>query len=882
MLMVKAKRILIKFTFVMFFWGAFQILSASHFVEMKAIDKDYLLLYFKDGDVEFVDDGLGNGAYGGTHAESSNSKRVLYGRRPDLTQVTEIAGWIIKSSDDHRYGNSGINPGACYRKSRVNGMSQGGWGNNDWIYDYSFDHYIILKLPYSMEQSKNYTVIINEAMNTDSTAQSITYDIFNCPSEAIHTNLIGFLPHSRLKAVDLYYFMGDGGRRDYTEFQGNAVYIYDVNTKTSQKTGTVSFWMKAKKETHWNLTGSDVWTADLMEFTTPGTYRIAIEDVGCSETFEIRDDIFKDPFQVSLLGYFYMRIGQDNMDMTPVPRRPLWIQDQDPPNCKIQITDMNPYHPEWNTFTSGSRWDTAKDWAPYVKTGSPTNPRAIGGHSDALDWDRHLAHVSNIYDMLLAYILTDGALSDDDCRIAESGNGIPDILDEARNEVDFWLNLRFGKGYSHGLTNPSKENIIYQSDNTPIAAWANALNSAMLAYAFQIAGLNEFRKTYLDSAEIAYTYANELPDPMLDTRQDLGQSSARGRDFKMMAAAYLYNLTGDTKYEDVVKKESVATGFDSEVFSQGKHNQLWGSAAYILTRRDVHYPKLQQNMKSSIIYHAKKKEADYVNSRPSRRGYFNDGSTAWFQTVQDMPRTLIAHAITDDPADKAKFLDALVLEADWGLGRNPINTIQMTTATTALASKRSIENCYTSGRDDGTPGLHPGHTPYLNAESWGGEMAGNNPKKVFEKFYPAINNWPHASKYINSRYLWAHSEFTPRQTMRFKTLLYGYLYGIFKKTTSIRDDAFDDSMPQGFDLLNNYPNPFNCITQIRYNLPQPTHVTINIYNIQGALVATLLHRDMSAGCHEISYDARDLASGVYFYCLETKDFSEVRKMLMLK
>jgi len=49
----------------------------------------------------------------------------------------------------------------------------------------------------------------------------------------------------------------------------------------------------------------------------------------------------------------------------------------------------------------------------------------------------------------------------------------------------------------------------------------------------------------------------------------------------------------------------------------------------------------------------------------------------------------------------------------------------MTTATTSLACKRSIENCYTSGRDDGTPGLHPGHTPYLNAESWGGEMAGN-------------------------------------------------------------------------------------------------------------------------------------------------------------
>ncbi|MBN2010048.1 glycosyl hydrolase family 5, partial [candidate division KSB1 bacterium] len=439
--MDKIKNSLLKLVFIVFLLASSQLVFASKLVELKVIDKDHLLLYFKDGDVEFVDDGLGSGAFGGTHSESSNSKRVLYGRRPDLAKATDASSWILKSSDDTRYGDVGINPYDCFRKTRVNGMSQGNWGSNDWIYDYSYDHYIILELPHSMEQGKNYLVEFNEAMYADTTKQSITFDIFNCRSEAIHTNLVGFIPESRLKAVDLYYFMGDGGNRDYTEFQGNDVYIYDVNAETSQKIGTVSFWKTAKKETHWNLTGSNVWKADIMDFTRSGTYRVAIEGVGCSETLEIRDDIYQEPFKISVLGYFYMRIGQDNMDMRPVPRRPLWIQNQDPSNCKIQITDMHPYHAEWKTFSSGSQWDTATDWKPYVKTGNPTNPRAIGGHSDALDWDRHLAHVSNIYDMLLAYILTEGALSDDDCRIAESGNGIPDILDEARNEVDLWLNL---------------------------------------------------------------------------------------------------------------------------------------------------------------------------------------------------------------------------------------------------------------------------------------------------------------------------------------------------------------------------------------------------------------------------------------------------------
>ncbi|MBN1480805.1 hypothetical protein JXA70_11070 [candidate division KSB1 bacterium] len=74
------------------------------------------------------------GAFGGTHAESSNSKRVPYGRRPDLANATDASSWILKSSDDTRYGDAGINPIDCFRKTRVNGMSQGNWGSNDWIY----------------------------------------------------------------------------------------------------------------------------------------------------------------------------------------------------------------------------------------------------------------------------------------------------------------------------------------------------------------------------------------------------------------------------------------------------------------------------------------------------------------------------------------------------------------------------------------------------------------------------------------------------------------------------------------------------------------------------------------------------------------------------
>jgi len=751
-----------------------QALNASQLTEMKVLDQDYLMLHFKDGIVEFVDDGQGPHAYYGHHTDAENSRATQFGSPLNLARVAEAGNWSIKSSDDSHYGQAGIAPTAVYRKSKVNGMSMGAWGSGDWIFDYTYEHFIYLRLPHSMQQGSTYTVEIRESRRSGTTSQSITYDIFNCPTEAIHTNLLGYMSGSHIKAADLYHFLGDGGSRDYSEFVGNDVFIYNIDTDQSQKVGSVAFWMAGKRETQHNLTGSDVWTADLTGFDEPGHYRLAVEGIGCSQDFAIGDDIYHDPYKVSVMGYFYMRIGQDNLDMTPVPRRPLFIQNQDPANCRIYVTDMHPYHPDWNTFAGGDKWDKPTQWAAYKKSRHATNPNAIGGHSDAADWDRHLGHVVNIYDLCLAYIVSDGMLDDDDLRIAESGNGIPDILDEARNEVDFWLNLRYQEGYSHGLTNPDDDNVLYQADNTPMAAWANALNSAMLAYCFQIAEQDGLRAAYLDAAVTAYNYAEALPDPMLDTRV----SGIRGIDFKMMAAAYLYNLTGDRTYEDVIHAESAVTGPTARIHRNGSHNQLWGTAAYLLTKRPVHYPDLQTNMKAAMIAQAKNREAGQVQNRPSRRGYA--GEQAWWQTNQDMHRTVVAHAVCDDPTEKTAFLDALLLEADWGLGRNPLNMIQMTTATTELSDKRSVESCYTAGLNDGTPGVHPGHTPYLNVKGWGGSMVGSNPQKVLDKFYPDSSLWPHASKYINTRFIWAHSEFTPRQTMRGKTLLYAYLHSLSK------------------------------------------------------------------------------------------------------
>lgn len=82
--------------------------------------------------------------------------------------------------------------------------------------------------------------------------------------------------------------------------------------------------------------------------------------------------------------------------------------------------------------------------------------------------------------------------------------------------------------------------------------------------------------------------------------------------------------------------------------------------------------------------------------------------------------------------------------------------------------------------------------------------------------------------------------------------------------------------------LANYPNPFNPTTTISFSLPEASYVSLKVYNSLGQEVATLLDERRDAGTHRVTWDAGSCASGVYFYRLTTRDFTDTRKMLLMK
>jgi len=99
-------------------------------------------------------------------------------------------------------------------------------------------------------------------------------------------------------------------------------------------------------------------------------------------------------------------------------------------------------------------------------------------------------------------------------------------------------------------------------------------------------------------------------------------------------------------------------------------------------------------------------------------------------------------------------------------------------------------------------------------------------------------------------------------------------------TVGINNES--SATPTKFAVYQNYPNPFNPTTGIKFDVPKNTFVTLKVYDVLGKEVATLIKEEREAGSYNVDWNASFYPSGVYFYKLESKGFSETKRMLMIK
>jgi hypothetical protein len=105
--------------------------------------------------------------------------------------------------------------------------------------------------------------------------------------------------------------------------------------------------------------------------------------------------------------------------------------------------------------------------------------------------------------------------------------------------------------------------------------------------------------------------------------------------------------------------------------------------------------------------------------------------------------------------------------------------------------------------------------------------------------------------------------------------------------TSADGEDEESQNPSTYALGQNYPNPYNPVTQITYQLPQPGVVSLKIYNVQGQLVRTLVNEYKPAGTHSISWNGRsdlgmEVSSGIYLYRIQAGNFTETKRMILIK
>ncbi|HMR39486.1 MAG TPA: T9SS type A sorting domain-containing protein [Ignavibacteria bacterium] len=106
--------------------------------------------------------------------------------------------------------------------------------------------------------------------------------------------------------------------------------------------------------------------------------------------------------------------------------------------------------------------------------------------------------------------------------------------------------------------------------------------------------------------------------------------------------------------------------------------------------------------------------------------------------------------------------------------------------------------------------------------------------------------------------------------------------GYYGDNISVNEIETNEGIPTEYSLYQNYPNPFNPVTKIKYGIPFDGNVTIKIFDISGRLINTLVNEYKAAGRFETDFHGENLSSGVYYYRIESGEFSQVKKMILIK
>jgi len=627
--------------------------------------------------------------------------------------------------------------------------------------------------------------------------------------------------------------------------QTDSFFVQDINSGNIVFRGELSAWTIVDE-----MTGLTLYKGNFSAFRETGRYFITTSLGERSYEFDISENVYENVYKASLKGFYYWRCGSLLAGA----------------NAGIY------YHAACHTT----------DGFYHTSTGLSGFRLVTGGWHDAGDYGKYIVNAGvTVGTMLLAYEIFPDRFSNDDLNIPESNNNIPDILDENKYEMDWFLKMQnIDGGVFCKVTKNDFEGFIMPNNDSGmrnihvVSSTATGDFAAVLAKASRI--YTNFDTSYsnkcITAAELAWSFleahtsivpAGGFKNPSDTHTGEYGD--ADDRDERLWAASELFLTTGKDKYHNYFKSHYSEAGLFTGAMSWGNVRTL-ALLTYLLSDNANTDNNIKNTLKDAL-----KSYCDKLVTRKNSSGFHltltsNEFNWGCNSDVLNKAIMLIAgYQLTNE----INYYNTALDQLNYILGCNAHNISFVTGTGTSSV-------------------MHPHHRPSEAdkiAAPVPGLLAGGPNKYLSDDVLKARFNssTPPALCYIDDLGSYASNEVAINWNSPL-VFVAGY-FNAEGKPTEI--GKLEEMIPTKIQLKQNYPNPFNGSTIIRFYLPNEERITINIFDSLGNIVQT---RDLglcSRGNNFYSWNSKDkygnqLSTGIYFYQISGELHAISKKMMLLK
>lgn len=614
-------------------------------------------------------------------------------------------------------------------------------------------------------------------------------------SEAVHVNLLGYVPAAPSKYAYVFHWMGDRGSLDLKPYAGSGFHLIDLDSGRRMFSGTVAFRSPSDRpETHHktdsppdgNFLKADVYECDFSAFAAPGRYAVEVEGIGRSFPFRIDPDVYREAFRTVARGLYHNRSG--------IELKPPFTEYARPAPHSPKITPGFAGKLIYTTVRF-TEWGSEGGDAAALLAGSKGPIDACGWYQDAGDWDSYYAHLRPAQELLTAYQLAPGNFSDGELGIPESGNGVPDILDEAAWLPRFLYRLRhelMEKGYGTGGVGLRIAGDAFGSDEKRLPdgrmvgqgswedvdrTWAASGEDPWSTYRY--AGVAAHLAWCLELAEAkdpgGVDWRNEAVEAFAWARKNTREGDDRKEPLlaepRAYASAALFRLTGSAEYEQQFIADTAEITPATLLWDEGQYGPVVYALGGGKTRPDA---AARERIRAAVL--ATADEIARVADRRALRwgGNWSMPMLVGQQTTPWVLQVAVGHALVrkDDPARAKRYRSVLYTTSDYFLGGNALNM----TWVTGLGPRHPVHVFHMDAWYNGKGTFHPGIIPYgpwLKQKDLGqGPWDAAWPHSTV---HPGIDAWPGNERWFDNRCAPLTGEFTIHQNIGPAAALFGLL-----------------------------------------------------------------------------------------------------------